>query len=397
MSTDATLTKADFQSDQETRWCPGCGDYAILSAVQEFMPELGIPPERIVFITGIGCAGRFAYYMDTYGMHGDPRPRAGAGHRAGHRARRPVDLGRHRRRRRAVDRRQPPDPRAAAQRAGEDPAVQQPDLRPDQGPGLADLRARQDHQVDAVRRRRPPVQPGRAGARRRRDVRRADDRPRPRTPDRGAARGGRAPGRGARRDLPELPGVQRRRVLRADRQGARGCQPDPPAGRRADPLRRPTASAGSSAAPTAAWGSSTSPTWARRRCSSTTRRAPTRPRLRAGPARRTPPGPTPIGIFRDVERPVYASAAPARAGERGRARGPAARRRDLDGRLAPHGDASARRARRRASGLGDVPSVGLDREPGGVPLQQAADDVVRVIARRANASVAIAERPPLRQ
>jgi 2-oxoglutarate ferredoxin oxidoreductase subunit beta len=67
---DTPLTKADFQSDQETRWCPGCGDYAILSAVQGFMPELGIPPERIVFITGIGCAGRFAYYMDTYGMHG---------------------------------------------------------------------------------------------------------------------------------------------------------------------------------------------------------------------------------------------------------------------------------------------------------------------------------------
>jgi 2-oxoglutarate/2-oxoacid ferredoxin oxidoreductase subunit beta len=64
------LTKADFQSDQETRWCPGCGDYAVLSAVQQFMPELRIPPERIVFITGIGCAGRFAYYMNTYGMHG---------------------------------------------------------------------------------------------------------------------------------------------------------------------------------------------------------------------------------------------------------------------------------------------------------------------------------------
>ncbi len=63
------LTKADFQSDQETRWCPGCGDYAILAAVQGLMPELGIPPERIVFMTGIGCAGRFAYYMDTYGMH----------------------------------------------------------------------------------------------------------------------------------------------------------------------------------------------------------------------------------------------------------------------------------------------------------------------------------------
>jgi 2-oxoglutarate/2-oxoacid ferredoxin oxidoreductase subunit beta len=66
---DPRLTKADFQSDQETRWCPGCGDYAILNAVQTFMPELGIPPEKIVFVTGIGCAGRFAYYMDTYGMH----------------------------------------------------------------------------------------------------------------------------------------------------------------------------------------------------------------------------------------------------------------------------------------------------------------------------------------
>src|SRR4051812_38334971 len=64
------LTKADFQSSQETRWCPGCGDYAVLAAVQGFLPELGIPPERMVFISGIGCAGRFTYYMDTYGMHG---------------------------------------------------------------------------------------------------------------------------------------------------------------------------------------------------------------------------------------------------------------------------------------------------------------------------------------
>src|SRR5262249_23243802 len=67
---DAPLGKADFQSDQETRSCPRWGAYAVLSAVQQFMPELGIPPERIVFIAGIGCAGRFAYYMNTYGMHG---------------------------------------------------------------------------------------------------------------------------------------------------------------------------------------------------------------------------------------------------------------------------------------------------------------------------------------
>ena len=66
----AKLTKKDFSSDQETRWCPGCGDYAVLASVQSFMPELGIPPDKIVFVTGIGCAGRFVYYMDTYGMHG---------------------------------------------------------------------------------------------------------------------------------------------------------------------------------------------------------------------------------------------------------------------------------------------------------------------------------------
>jgi 2-oxoglutarate/2-oxoacid ferredoxin oxidoreductase subunit beta len=69
VSATLPLTKADFQSDQETRWCPGCGDYSILAAIQGFMPELGIAPEKMVFVTGIGCAGRFAYYMNTYGMH----------------------------------------------------------------------------------------------------------------------------------------------------------------------------------------------------------------------------------------------------------------------------------------------------------------------------------------
>ena len=63
------LTAKDFTSDQEVRWCPGCGDYAILAAVQKFMPELGLERERIVFISGIGCAARFPYYMQTYGMH----------------------------------------------------------------------------------------------------------------------------------------------------------------------------------------------------------------------------------------------------------------------------------------------------------------------------------------
>jgi 2-oxoglutarate ferredoxin oxidoreductase subunit beta len=63
------LTAKDLKTDQEVRWCPGCGDYAILAAMQSFMPELGIERERLVFVSGIGCAARFPYYMQTYGMH----------------------------------------------------------------------------------------------------------------------------------------------------------------------------------------------------------------------------------------------------------------------------------------------------------------------------------------
>jgi 2-oxoglutarate/2-oxoacid ferredoxin oxidoreductase subunit beta len=63
------LTRKDFISDQEVRWCPGCGDYAILAQVQKVMPELGVPRENTVFISGIGCSSRFPYYMNTYGFH----------------------------------------------------------------------------------------------------------------------------------------------------------------------------------------------------------------------------------------------------------------------------------------------------------------------------------------
>ncbi len=66
----AELSRKDFATDQDPRWCPGCGDYAILAAMQGFLPELGIPPEKMVFVAGIGCSGRFAYYMNTYGVHG---------------------------------------------------------------------------------------------------------------------------------------------------------------------------------------------------------------------------------------------------------------------------------------------------------------------------------------
>ncbi|WP_033215325.1 2-oxoacid:ferredoxin oxidoreductase subunit beta [Kitasatospora phosalacinea] len=66
---DGPQSAKDFKTDQEVRWCPGCGDYAILAAVQSFMPELGIRRENTVFVSGIGCSSRFPYYMNTYGMH----------------------------------------------------------------------------------------------------------------------------------------------------------------------------------------------------------------------------------------------------------------------------------------------------------------------------------------
>jgi 2-oxoglutarate ferredoxin oxidoreductase subunit beta len=65
----ATLTRKDFMSGEEVRWCPGCGDYSILAQTQKVMPDLGMPREKIVFISGIGCSSRFPYYMNTYGFH----------------------------------------------------------------------------------------------------------------------------------------------------------------------------------------------------------------------------------------------------------------------------------------------------------------------------------------
>ncbi len=69
MSSDIKLTKKDFMSDQDIKWCPGCGDYAILSATQMAMSKMGIPPHKTCIISGIGCSSRFPYYMNTYGMH----------------------------------------------------------------------------------------------------------------------------------------------------------------------------------------------------------------------------------------------------------------------------------------------------------------------------------------
>ena len=70
MSIEATaLTRKDFVSDQAVRWCPGCGDYAILAQTQRVLPNLGVPKENVVFVSGIGCSSRFPHYMDTYGFH----------------------------------------------------------------------------------------------------------------------------------------------------------------------------------------------------------------------------------------------------------------------------------------------------------------------------------------
>ena len=194
------------------RWCPGCGDYSILAAVQLLMPELGVRRENTVFVSGIGCAARFPYYMNTYGMH-TIHGRAPAIATGLAMARPDLDVWvDHRRRRRAVDRRQPPDPRAAPQRQPHDPAVQQPDLRPDQGPVLADVRGRQGHQVHAVRLARPPVQPDHRRARRRGHLRRPHPRHGPQAHDGDVPPGPRPPGRGVRRDLPELQRLQRRRL-----------------------------------------------------------------------------------------------------------------------------------------------------------------------------------------
>ena len=70
MTTEApALTRKDFVSNQDVRWCPGCGDYAILGAMHNILPKLGVPKENIVMVSGIGCSSRFPFYVDTFGFH----------------------------------------------------------------------------------------------------------------------------------------------------------------------------------------------------------------------------------------------------------------------------------------------------------------------------------------
>ena len=155
----------------------------------------------------------------------DPRARPGDRHRARHGPTRPPRVGGVGRRRRAVDRWQPPDPRAAPEHQPHDPDVQQPDLRAHQGPVLTHQRAREGHQVDAVRQPRPPVQPAVGGARRRGQLRGPHPRHGPQPHDRDVPAGPRPQGRGVRRGLPELQRLQRRARSRASppRRCARRC------------------------------------------------------------------------------------------------------------------------------------------------------------------------------
>ena len=185
---------------------------------------LGVPRENLVFVSGIGCAARLPYYMETYGMHsihGRRRDRD----RARHVAARPLGVGRDGGRRRSLDRREPPDPRPAPQRRHHDPTLQQPDLRAHEGPVLADLELGKVTKSTPLGSVDQPFNPlsiaigaeatfvardrhGQAGY------------------GGGASRGRCAPWRSVRRDSPELQHLQRRRVRRGPRREGQPALPE---------------------------------------------------------------------------------------------------------------------------------------------------------------------------
>ena len=152
------LTKKDFQTDQEVRWCPGCGDYAILSAVQSVFPGAWHPARKIRRDFRHRLLEPLPVLHEHVRLPHDPRPRARRGHGREDRASRSRSLGRHRRRRFAFHRRQPHDSHAAPQRRPQSADVQQPHLRPHEGPVFAHFRIRQEDEIHSVRHHRPPVQ-----------------------------------------------------------------------------------------------------------------------------------------------------------------------------------------------------------------------------------------------
>ena len=190
------------------RWCPGCGDHSILTAVQRLLAAEQLAPEQTVFVSGIGCSSRFPHYLKTYGFHGI-HGRALAG-----RHRHPASPARSHgvrgdgRRRLHVDRRRPLDPRPALQPRPRGAAARQRHLRADQEADVADHAAGIPEQHAAARQLASRAEPALGGARRhQRVVRRADGGVGAGAPVRDAARGAAAPRAQLRADPPALPGL----------------------------------------------------------------------------------------------------------------------------------------------------------------------------------------------
>ncbi len=301
--TDTRYCRQDFQSDQEVRWCPGCGDYTILATVQSFLAGVDVDRHKHVFVSGIGCAARFPYYVDTYGMHsihgrapavatgvatanpdltvwvvtGDGDALSIGGNHLIHALRRNVNI-------------------KILLFNNQIYGLTKGQYSPTSEVGKRD-------QVEPGGIDRLPVQPGEPGAGRRGHVRRPHRRHGPR------ARHPHPPGRlrahrlGLRRDLPELQRVQRQGVHQAHRAGGARRQPHLPRARRAHRVR---GREGEGHRPRPGRRQD------RRRRRRGSRRHP-RPRpgqhgrrgLRAEPAAHGPTGPTPIGVFRQISRPSY--------------------------------------------------------------------------------------------
>ena len=306
------------------------------------LPELGIPRENIVFVSGIGCSSRFPYYMNTYGFHTihGRAPAIATGLKVD--APGALGLGGHRRRRRAVDRRQPPDPRAAPQRRPQDPAVQQPHLRPHQGPVLADLGARQEDQVDAPRLGRPPVQPDRARARRRRDAssRARVDVEAKHLQDDPAARATRTRARRSSRSSRTATSSTTARSTTLTDKDAEGRAPARARARQAARLRQEARQGHPPRRGHAARGRARSATASSE--SDLLVHDEHDPTLASSCSRMEPPDfPTPLGVFRAVERPTYDEAVNAQlAAAKGQGRG------DLDELFTPRRHLDRRVARR---------------------------------------------------
>ena len=275
-------TGKEFTSDQEVRWCPGCGDYAVLKAVQGFLPDLGLRRENIVFVSGIGCSSRFPYYLDTYGMHsihgrapaiatgiataredlsvwvvtGDGDALSIGGNHLIHALRRNVNM-------------------TILLFNNRIYGLTKGQYSPTSEPGKV-TKSTPMGSVDH------PFNPVSLALGAEAIVRGPHHRLRPQAPHRGAVGGRRPPRHVVRGDLPELPDLQRRRVRRDQGQRHQGRRDHPAGARRADPVRRRAAArAWSATPPPAASRSSRSPTAARSprtRCSSTTRTTPTRRR-----------------------------------------------------------------------------------------------------------------------